>query len=125
VPFRSKAQQRFMFSQHPDIARRWAADYGVPKNLPERKGSVAVLNARQRRRSATIKPSAGYPSGRFPMPDLRHARLALQMLPKAKGLSSGEEAAIRARANAKLRGTQATTAGRQAAAARAGNWGRK
>jgi len=120
LPFRSKAQQRFMFAVHPEIAHRWAREYGVPKSLPQHVGgNMAVLNARQRRRSATIAPSAGYPSGRFPMPDLRHARLALQMLPKAKGLSSGQEAAIRARANAKLRGTQATTAGRQAAAERA------
>ena len=73
---------------------------------------MAVLNAKQRRRSATIKPSAGYPSGRFPMPDIRHARLALQMLPRAKGLSSGQEAAIRARANAKLSGSRAAAAAR-------------
>jgi hypothetical protein len=71
---------------------------------------MAVLNARQRRRSATIAPTPGYPSGRFPMPDTRHARLALQMLPRAKGLSSGQEAAIRARANAKLSGSRAAAA---------------
>jgi hypothetical protein len=26
VPFKSKAQQRFMFAEHPDIAKRWAAE---------------------------------------------------------------------------------------------------
>jgi len=36
MPFRSKAQQRFMFSRHPGIARRWAATYGVSKRLPKR-----------------------------------------------------------------------------------------
>jgi hypothetical protein len=114
VPFRSKAQQRFMFAVHPAIAHRWAATYGVSKNLPEHVGgtNMAVLNARQRRRSATIPPSRGHPSGRFPMPDLAHARLALQMLPRAKGLSSGEEAQIRARARAKLSGSRAAAAQR-------------
>lgn len=37
MPFRSKAQQRFMFARHPRTARRWARTYGVPKNLPARK----------------------------------------------------------------------------------------
>jgi len=34
MPFKSKAQERFMFSQHPDIAKRWAKKYGVGKHLP-------------------------------------------------------------------------------------------
>jgi hypothetical protein len=67
-----------------------------------RAGKGKALNARQRRASATIPPKEGYPSGRFPMPDVKHARLALQMLPKAHGLSSGQEAAIRGRANRML-----------------------
>jgi len=37
MPFQSKSQQRFMFSQHPEIAKRWAKKYGVPKNLPQHK----------------------------------------------------------------------------------------
>lgn len=28
MPFRSEEQRRFMWSQHPDIARRWTAEYG-------------------------------------------------------------------------------------------------
>jgi hypothetical protein len=60
------------------------------------------LTAGARRASATIPPKEGYPSGRFPMPDKKHARLALQMLPKAHGLSSGQESAIRGRANRML-----------------------
>lgn len=39
MPFQSKAQMRFMFAKHPDIAKRWARTYGVPKNMPEHKGS--------------------------------------------------------------------------------------
>ena len=35
MPFKSKAQQRFMFARHSEIAKRWADKYGVPKNLPE------------------------------------------------------------------------------------------
>ena len=35
MPFRSEAQRRFLFARHPDIAKRWAAEYGTPKNLPK------------------------------------------------------------------------------------------
>ena len=34
MPFKSEAQRRFLFAKHPDIAKRWAAKYGTPKNLP-------------------------------------------------------------------------------------------
>ena len=61
-----------------------------------------ALDAAQRRASATVKPSQGHPSGRFPMPDQKHARLALQMLPQAKNLGSGQAAQIRARATRML-----------------------
>jgi hypothetical protein len=27
-PFKSEKQRRFMFSQHPDIAKRWTKEYG-------------------------------------------------------------------------------------------------
>lgn len=39
---------------------------------------------------------------RFPIPDKAHARSALRLLGRAKGLSSGEKSRIRSRANAKL-----------------------
>lgn len=39
---------------------------------------------------------------RFPIPDRAHARSALRLLNRAKGLSSSAKARIRARANAKL-----------------------
>lgn len=35
MPFKSKTQMRFMFANHPGIARRWARTYGIPKDLPE------------------------------------------------------------------------------------------
>ena len=28
MPFRSEAQRRFMYSEHPDIAERWSKEYG-------------------------------------------------------------------------------------------------
>ena len=37
MPFKSKAQARFMFSQHPDIAKRWVKKYPVSiKKLPNK-----------------------------------------------------------------------------------------
>ena len=35
MPFKSKAQQRFMFAQHPKIAKRWASKTLSIKKLPE------------------------------------------------------------------------------------------
>lgn len=37
MPFKSRAQMRYMFANHPEIARRWVEKYGIPDNLPERK----------------------------------------------------------------------------------------
>lgn len=36
MPFKSEAQRRMMWAQHPEIAREWADKYGTPKNLPYR-----------------------------------------------------------------------------------------
>ena len=36
------------------------------------------LGSTARKKSATIKPSKDYPTGRFPMPDKSHARAALR-----------------------------------------------
>jgi hypothetical protein len=63
---------------------------------------MGALTAVQRRASATIPPAKGHPSGRFPMPDAKHARLALAFLPRAKGLTPAQAARIRARAKRKL-----------------------
>lgn len=38
MPFKSKAQQKFMFAKKPEIASRWAKDYGV-KDLSKKKKS--------------------------------------------------------------------------------------
>jgi hypothetical protein len=50
----------------------------------------------------TRKATATFGGDRFPMPDVKHARLALQMLPKAKNISSSEEGQVRARASRML-----------------------
>ena len=42
MPFQSKAQQRFMFSQHPEMAKRWADETPNIKSLPEHKSSKKV-----------------------------------------------------------------------------------
>ncbi len=43
MPFESKAQQRFMYSQHPDIAKRWAKITNF-KSLPEKVGKNGPKN---------------------------------------------------------------------------------
>lgn len=47
MPFRSKAQQGYLFAKHPDVAKRFAADTpsDLYKNLPEH-----VANTRKHRR---------------------------------------------------------------------------
>jgi len=37
MPFESQAQRRFMYSQHPEIAKRWRKESGHQKDLPEKK----------------------------------------------------------------------------------------
>lgn len=37
MPFQSKAQMRYLYSQHPDIAKRWARETTNIKNLPMHK----------------------------------------------------------------------------------------
>lgn len=36
MPFKSDAQRRFMYSQEPEIAKKWRKKYGPQTNLPER-----------------------------------------------------------------------------------------
>lgn len=58
-----------------------------------------------RARTATFT-QPGAPSGtqknRFPMPDKQHARLALQMLPRAKNMPPGAAQKVRSRAQSML-----------------------
>lgn len=36
MPFKSKAQQKFMFAKHPKIAKRWADETKSMKSLPKK-----------------------------------------------------------------------------------------
>jgi len=36
MPFKSKAQMRWMFANHPRMARRWAKETKGTKSLPNR-----------------------------------------------------------------------------------------
>ena len=58
--------------------------------------------------TATRKRSATFGGDRFPMPDKRHAKLALELLPTAKNISSGEEQKVRARATRMLAAKKVT-----------------
>lgn len=37
MPFKSKAQMRFMYAEHPRIAARWSKETKNEKDLPEKK----------------------------------------------------------------------------------------
>jgi hypothetical protein len=41
VPFKSKAQERFLFAKNPALARRFLKHTKNQQDLPERKGSDA------------------------------------------------------------------------------------
>ena len=38
MPYKSKAQARYMHARHPGVAKRWDRKYGGQHDLPERKG---------------------------------------------------------------------------------------
>lgn len=45
MPFKSDAQRRFMYAQHPSIAKRWAEKTGK-KDLPEYVNKKAAARSR-------------------------------------------------------------------------------
>jgi hypothetical protein len=66
---------------------------------------MAVLNAKQRKRSATIVVDG---QAKYPMPDKAHARAALARIDQAKPpLTATQKAKVRARA-ARILGTKKT-----------------
>ena len=42
MPFKSEAQRRFMYAQHPAIAKRWSAKTPKGKKLPERRTKIGA-----------------------------------------------------------------------------------
>lgn len=49
MPFKSKAQARYMFSQHPSIAREFAAHTPSIKSLPQHVAKKKAKKGRARR----------------------------------------------------------------------------
>lgn len=43
MPFKSQAQEAFMYAKHPEIARKWSNEFGQPKKLPEYKPATSPL----------------------------------------------------------------------------------
>lgn len=74
-----------------------AKGYGAPKRLPERapgpRRPSGGLTGKERKSAETL------PGGRFPMPDVNHARNAKARLNQAKGLTPAEKAKVESRAN--------------------------
>ena len=63
MPFKSKAQQRWMFSQHPAMARKWAEHTPNLKSLPEMIGNESKTRKRSKIRG-TKKRTRGKKSTR-------------------------------------------------------------
>lgn len=42
MPFRSDKQRAFMYSQHPEIAKRWRKESGPQRDLPTYKHGKAL-----------------------------------------------------------------------------------
>lgn len=49
MPFKSKAQEKFLYSQHPDIAKRWQSKYGQPKDLPGKVSSYQGMIKKEKK----------------------------------------------------------------------------
>ena len=47
-PFVSESQRRFLWAKHPEIAKRWADEYGTPEDLPPHKKKSARKEAAKR-----------------------------------------------------------------------------
>jgi hypothetical protein len=69
---------------------------------------MAPLSTKQHLKTATIGASKDYPNGRFPTGDVKHARLALEMLPRAKNMTAAEDKAVEARARRKIAAARVT-----------------
>jgi hypothetical protein len=50
MPFRSEAQRRLLWAKHPGVAKKWAAEYGTPGNLPEHVGKKMSHRLRRKKK---------------------------------------------------------------------------
>lgn len=44
MPFKSKAQQGYMFAKHPKIAKKWAKETPNMKSLPQKKKNMPGMS---------------------------------------------------------------------------------
>jgi hypothetical protein len=49
MPFKSKAQARYLFSREPEVAERWAKETPKMKSLPEKKGKQSAESTRRKK----------------------------------------------------------------------------
>jgi len=49
MPFKSKAQARYLFAREPEMAKRWAKETPSMKKLPEKKGSQSAMETRRKK----------------------------------------------------------------------------
>jgi len=49
MPFKSKAQARYLFAREPEVAKRWAKETPSMKKLPEKKGSQSAAETRRKK----------------------------------------------------------------------------
>ena len=47
MPFKSDAQRRFMYAQHPEIAKKWRKKYGPQRDIPAHKDNGPVDGLRR------------------------------------------------------------------------------
>lgn len=60
MPFQSDAQRKFLYSQHPDVAKEFASKTPKGANLPEHKGKSKKHNkAQQDAIARRLKGGAG------------------------------------------------------------------
>lgn len=59
MPFKSEAQRRYLWANHPEIARRWHEEYGTPDNLPYRVTSKKkkIKNGKEKKGADITQPS--------------------------------------------------------------------
>jgi hypothetical protein len=50
VPFKSKRQARWMFANHPEMAKRWAHETPDMKHLPESARKEAIRRKAKKKR---------------------------------------------------------------------------
>lgn len=49
MPFKSKAQARYLFAREPEVAKRWAKETPSMKKLPEKKGDQSAASTRRKK----------------------------------------------------------------------------